>query len=74
MTRIVAGTARGRRLRVPKDGTRPTADRVREAMFASLDHLLVITFTKRSVDALVICSKAYEGTMLRFGKGGVHTL
>ena len=40
MTRIVAGTARGRRLRVPKDGTRPTADRVREAMFASLDHLL----------------------------------
>jgi 16S rRNA (guanine966-N2)-methyltransferase len=40
VTRIIAGTARGRRLRVPASGTRPTADRVREAMFASLDHLL----------------------------------
>ena len=41
MTRIVAGTARGRRLRVPKgEATRPTTDRVREALFASLDHLL----------------------------------
>lgn len=37
MTRIVAGTARGRRLRVPADGTRPTSDRVREALFSSLD-------------------------------------
>lgn len=35
--RIVAGTARGRRLAVPAgDHTRPTADRVREAMFNSL--------------------------------------
>ena len=40
MTRIIAGSARGRRLAVPQTGTRPTADRVREAMFASLDHLL----------------------------------
>lgn len=40
MTRIIAGTARGRRLRVPADGTRPTADRVRESMFSALDHLL----------------------------------
>ncbi len=41
MTRIIAGTARGRRLRVPKgESTRPTTDRVREAMFASLDHAL----------------------------------
>lgn len=40
MTRIIAGLARGRRLHVPPSGTRPTADRVREAMFASLDHLL----------------------------------
>jgi 16S rRNA (guanine966-N2)-methyltransferase len=37
MTRIVAGRARGRRLEVPAgDGTRPTADRVREAMFSSI--------------------------------------
>ena len=37
MTRIVAGTARGRRLAVPPAGTRPTADRAREALFSSLD-------------------------------------
>ena len=40
MTRIIAGTARGRRIRVPPGGARPTTDRVREALFASLDHLL----------------------------------
>ncbi len=34
--RIVAGAARGRRLAPPPDGVRPTADRVREALFASL--------------------------------------
>ncbi|MEV5648774.1 16S rRNA (guanine(966)-N(2))-methyltransferase RsmD [Nocardia sp. NPDC052254] len=33
MTRIVAGSAGGRRLRVPPAGTRPTSDRVREALF-----------------------------------------
>ncbi len=38
MTRIIAGTARGRRLRTPTgDVTRPTADRVKEALFSSLD-------------------------------------
>lgn len=37
MTRIVAGDARGRRLAVPSAGTRPTADRVREAMFSAID-------------------------------------
>lgn len=40
MTRVIAGVARGRRLQVPEHGTRPTSDRVREAMFATLDHLL----------------------------------
>ena len=33
MTRIVAGAAGGRRLAVPPRGTRPTTDRVREAVF-----------------------------------------
>ncbi len=37
MTRIIAGTARGRRLAVPATGTRPTTDRVREALFSALD-------------------------------------
>lgn len=39
--RIIAGAARGRRLVVPRGETvRPTADRVREALFASLAPLL----------------------------------
>ncbi|MGQ0841623.1 16S rRNA (guanine(966)-N(2))-methyltransferase RsmD [Actinokineospora sp.] len=37
MTRIVAGAAGGRRLAVPPKGTRPTADRVREALFSALE-------------------------------------
>jgi len=37
MTRIVAGTYGGRRLQTPPgDSTRPTSDRVREAMFSSI--------------------------------------
>ena len=40
MTRIIAGSARGRRLKVPPGQTRPTADRVRESMFAALAHML----------------------------------
>ena len=39
--RVVAGVARGRRLVAPRgDTVRPTADRVREALFASLAPLL----------------------------------
>ena len=39
--RIVAGEFKGRRLRAPKSGgTRPTADRVREAMFNTLTSAL----------------------------------
>lgn len=41
MTRIIAGQARGRRLRVPPRGTRPTSDRVREALFATLESMLL---------------------------------
>ena len=37
VTRIVAGTARGRRLKVPDQGTRPTSERVREAVFSALE-------------------------------------
>lgn len=40
MTRIIGGSARGRTLRVPEHGTRPTSDRLREAMFSSLEHRL----------------------------------
>jgi 16S rRNA (guanine966-N2)-methyltransferase len=38
MTRIIAGAARGRRIKAPAgERTRPTSDRVREALFSSLD-------------------------------------
>lgn len=40
MTRIIAGAARGRRLAVPPRGTRPTSDRVREALFNALQSRL----------------------------------
>ncbi|MDO4242666.1 MAG: 16S rRNA (guanine(966)-N(2))-methyltransferase RsmD [Actinomyces sp.] len=38
MTRIVAGSAGGRRIEVPRAGTRPTSERVREALFSRLEH------------------------------------
>jgi 16S rRNA (guanine966-N2)-methyltransferase len=38
MTRIIGGTARGRRIKAPAgQRTRPTSDRVREALFSTLD-------------------------------------
>lgn len=41
MTRIVAGTHRGRRLTVPAgESVRPTSDRAREGLFSSLQSLL----------------------------------
>lgn len=44
MTRIIAGSAGGRHLHTPPgSGTRPTSDRVREAMFSRLEHLDVLS-------------------------------
>ncbi len=40
MTRIISGSARGRRLAVPPSGVRPTGDRAREGLFNSLGSLL----------------------------------
>ena len=42
MTRIVAGSVGGRRIDVPRSGTRPTSERVREALFARLEHYDVL--------------------------------
>ena len=39
MTRLISGTAGGRRLKVPRTGVRPTGDRAREALFNSLGSL-----------------------------------
>lgn len=57
MTRIVAGTAGGRTLQVPPKGTRPTSDRVREALFSRLDHAGVLT------DAVVLDLYAGSGAL-----------
>ncbi|NEM07212.1 16S rRNA (guanine(966)-N(2))-methyltransferase RsmD [Geodermatophilus normandii] len=40
MTRLISGVARGRRLKVPPSGVRPTGDRAREGLFNSLGTLL----------------------------------
>ncbi|MHA2788833.1 RsmD family RNA methyltransferase [Corynebacterium sp. S7] len=37
MNRIIAGDARGRKIKVPPEGTRPTSDRAREGLFSSLN-------------------------------------
>lgn len=43
MTRIISGRAGGHRLRTPAGAsTRPTSDRVREALFSRLEHLEVL--------------------------------
>jgi 16S rRNA (guanine966-N2)-methyltransferase len=41
VTRIIGGTAGGRRIKAPTgDTTRPTSDRVREALFSAIDALI----------------------------------
>jgi 16S rRNA (guanine966-N2)-methyltransferase len=42
VTRIIAGGARGIRLSVPAQGTRPTSDRVRESLFAGVEALGIL--------------------------------
>jgi 16S rRNA (guanine966-N2)-methyltransferase len=43
MTRIISGLAGGRKISTPPgSGTRPTSDRVREALFSRLEHLDVL--------------------------------
>ncbi|HZW44871.1 MAG TPA: 16S rRNA (guanine(966)-N(2))-methyltransferase RsmD [Dermatophilaceae bacterium] len=47
MTRIISGLAGGRRIHTPPgSGTRPTSDRVREALFSRLEHLDAVHLAK----------------------------
>ncbi|MFR9731346.1 16S rRNA (guanine(966)-N(2))-methyltransferase RsmD [Saccharopolyspora sp. MS10] len=46
MTRIVAGSAGGRRIEVPPRGTRPTSERVREAVFSALESAVDLDGTR----------------------------
>ncbi|SDW78491.1 16S rRNA (guanine966-N2)-methyltransferase [Saccharopolyspora shandongensis] len=43
VTRIVAGSVGGRRIDVPPRGTRPTSERVREALFSALESAIELT-------------------------------
>jgi 16S rRNA (guanine966-N2)-methyltransferase len=52
VTRIIAGAARGRRLQTPAGATtRPTSDRVREALFSALESELGTLAGRRFLDA-----------------------
>ncbi|MFT3714876.1 MAG: 16S rRNA (guanine(966)-N(2))-methyltransferase RsmD [Gordonia sp. (in: high G+C Gram-positive bacteria)] len=46
MPRIIAGDFRGRRLATPSDGTRPTSDRVREAVASMLGSRMDVADTR----------------------------
>ena len=46
MTRIIAGIAGSLRLEVPRSGTRPTSDRVREAIFSTLESWGLVAETR----------------------------
>lgn len=51
MTRVISGSARGRRLAVPPGrGTRPTSDRAREGLFSTLESLLGSLAGRRVAD------------------------
>ncbi len=73
MTRVIAGTAGGRRLAVPPGtGTRPTSDRAREALMSTWESLLAGPFTDERVLDLYAGSGAVGLEAL--SRGASHTL
>ncbi|MGC5615835.1 16S rRNA (guanine(966)-N(2))-methyltransferase RsmD [Georgenia sp. Z1491] len=67
MTRIVAGSVGGRTLKVPRSGTRPTSERVREALFSSLGSMGALE------DAVVLDLYAGSGALgLEAASRGAH--
>ncbi len=72
MTRIVAGAARGRRLRVPPGvRTRPTSERAREALFSTVEAVLGRLHGRRVLDLY-----AGSGTvgLEALSRGAAHVL
>ena len=67
MVRIVAGVAGGRRLAVPPHGTRPTSDRVREALFGALGDLTGARFADLYAGSGAVGLEAVS-------RGAVHVL
>ena len=73
MTRIIAGTAGGRRLRTPRGtSTRPTSDRVREALFSAVDSALGSVAGLRFLD--LYAGSGAVGLEARSRGAGVVTL
>ena len=73
MTRIIGGTAGGRRLKTPRgDSTRPTSDRVREALFSSIDAWLGSLVGLRFLD--LYAGSGAVGLEARSRGAGVVTL
>lgn len=71
MTRIIGGIAGGRRIEVPPKGTRPTSDRVREALFSALDHALG---TWHGVHALDLYAGSGALGLEALSRGAEHAL
>jgi 16S rRNA (guanine966-N2)-methyltransferase len=73
VTRIIAGTAGGRRIKTPTgDSTRPTSDRVREALFSAVDAALGSVSGLRFLD--VYAGSGAIGLEARSRGAGVVTL
>jgi 16S rRNA (guanine966-N2)-methyltransferase len=73
VTRIIGGTAGGRRIKTPTgDSTRPTSDRVREALFSAIDSELGSLSGLRFLD--VYAGSGAVGLEARSRGAGVVTL
>lgn len=70
MTRIIAGRAGGRRLTVPPRGTRPTSDRVREALFSALENDPGL----HGAAVLDLCAGSGALGLEALSRGAVHAL
>ncbi|HTK62214.1 MAG TPA: 16S rRNA (guanine(966)-N(2))-methyltransferase RsmD [Pseudonocardia sp.] len=70
MTRIIAGAVGGRRIAVPPSGTRPTSERVREALFSSL----AASPGLAGIDVLDLCAGSGALGIEALSRGARHAL
>jgi 16S rRNA (guanine966-N2)-methyltransferase len=70
VTRVIAGAVGGRRIAVPPQGTRPTSDRVREALFSSLEASPGL----RGAAVLDLCAGSGALGIEALSRGAAHAL